>query len=59
QSIISSTTVAVLLTTEVFFAALFSVITGTEVLSLRVVIGGVAISAGMYLIIFTERRINA
>lgn len=59
QSIIASTTVAVLLTTEVFFAAFFSVLTGTESLSLRVIIGGVAISAGMYLIIFTERRMSA
>ena len=56
QSIIASTTVAVLLTTEVFFAAIFSVLTGTETLSLRVIIGGLAISAGMYMIIFTERK---
>lgn len=55
QSIIASTTVAVLLTTEVFFAAIFSVLTGTETLTFRTIIGGLLISAGMYLIIYLER----
>lgn len=55
QSIISSTTVAVLLTTEVFFAALFSVISGTESLTFRVLIGGILVTAGMYLILLTDK----
>lgn len=55
QSIISSTTVAVLLTTEVFFAALFSIVSGTEPLTSRVLIGGVLVTAGMYLILLTDR----
>lgn len=55
QSIIAATTVAVLLTTEVFFAAIFSVITGTEVLTLRVILGGVLVTAGMYLILLTDK----
>lgn len=55
QSIISTTTVAVLLTTEVFFAALFSVVSGTESLTFRVLLGGVLVTAGMYLILLTDR----
>ncbi len=55
QSIISSTTVAVLLTTEVFFAALFSIISGTEPLTSRVLIGGTLVTAGMYVILLTDR----
>jgi drug/metabolite transporter (DMT)-like permease len=55
QSIISTTTVAVLLTTEVFFAALFSVLTGTESLTTRLVLGGLLVTAGMYLILLTDR----
>ncbi len=55
QSMISTTTVAVLLTTEVFFAAIFSVATGTETLTLRVIMGGVLVTAGMYLILLTDR----
>ncbi|MGA0866300.1 MAG: DMT family transporter [Candidatus Nanopelagicaceae bacterium] len=55
QSIISTTTVAVLLTTEVLFAAIFSVATGTESLTTRLVLGGVLVTAGMYLILLTDR----
>ena len=55
QSIITSTTVAVLLTTEVFFAALFSIVSGTEPLTSRVLIGGTLVTAGMYLILLTDR----
>jgi drug/metabolite transporter (DMT)-like permease len=55
QSIISTTTVAVLLTTEVLFAAIFSVATGTESLTSRLVLGGVLVTAGMYLILLTDR----
>lgn len=55
QAIIASTTVAVLLTTEVFFAALFSVLSGTETLTIRVLIGGILVTAGMYLILLTDR----
>ena len=58
QSIIAATTVAVLLTTEVFFAAIFSVATGTEVLTLRVILGGLLVTAGMYLILLTDRSEN-
>ena len=55
QSIIASTTVAVLLTTEVFFAALFSIASGTEPLTLRVLLGGILVTGGMYLILLTDR----
>jgi drug/metabolite transporter (DMT)-like permease len=55
QSIISTTTVAVLLTTEVLFAAIFSVATGTESLTTRLVLGGVLVTAGLYLILLTDR----
>jgi drug/metabolite transporter (DMT)-like permease len=56
QAIIASTTVAVLLTTEVFFAAIFSVLTGTESLTARLLIGGFLVTFGMYLILLTENR---
>ena len=56
QSIISTTTVAVLLTTEVLFAAIFSVTTGTESLTLRLLIGGLLVTTGMYLILLTDRN---
>jgi drug/metabolite transporter (DMT)-like permease len=56
QAIIASTTVAVLLTTEVFFAAIFSVLTGTEPLTSRLLIGGFLVTFGMYLILLTENR---
>ncbi len=55
QAIIASTTVAVLLTTEVFFAAIFSVATGVESLTSRILIGGSLVTAGMYLILLTDK----
>jgi drug/metabolite transporter (DMT)-like permease len=55
QAMISSTTVAVLLTTEVFFAALFSVVSGTESLTIRVLLGGLLVTVGMYLILLADR----
>jgi drug/metabolite transporter (DMT)-like permease len=50
----SSTRVAVILTMEVVFAAIFAVIFGGEVLTLQVLIGGVMVVIAMYLIVMKE-----
>jgi drug/metabolite transporter (DMT)-like permease len=50
----TATRVAVILTMEVVFAALFAVIFGGETLSLRALIGGVLVMAAMFMIVLKE-----
>ena len=54
QAHISSTKVAVILTMEVVFAALFAVLFGGESLSLQVLFGGILVVTAMYLIVMKE-----
>lgn len=54
QAHMSSTKVAVILTTEVVFAALFAVFFGGETLTLQVLIGGSIVVLAMYLIVMKE-----
>ncbi|MEY3635813.1 MAG: hypothetical protein RL147_242 [Actinomycetota bacterium] len=54
QAHISATKVAVILTMEVVFAALFAVIFGGEVLTLQVLLGGILVLLAMYLIVLKE-----
>jgi len=54
QAHMTSTKVAVILTMEVVFAALFAVILGGEVLTLQVLSGGVLVLVAMYLIVIKE-----
>ena len=52
----SATKVAVILTTEVVFAALFAILFGGEVLTLQSAIGGVLVIVAMYLIVLKEQK---
>lgn len=54
QAHMSSTKVAVILTMEVVFAALFAVLFGGESLSLQVSVGGIMVVTAMYLIVIKE-----
>jgi len=54
QAHMSSTKVAVILTMEVVFAAIFAVFFGGESLSLQVSIGGILVVIAMYLIVMKE-----
>ena len=54
QAHMASTKVAVILTMEVVFAALFAVAFGGESLSLQVSIGGILVVIAMYLIVMKE-----
>ena len=54
QAHMTSTKVAVILTMEVVFAALFAVAFGGESLSLQVSIGGILVVIAMYLIVMKE-----
>ena len=56
QAHMSATKVAVILTMEVVFAALFAVIFGGETLSLRALIGGVLVMAAMFMIVLKEGK---
>ncbi len=56
QAHISATKVAVILTMEVVFAALFAVIFGGEVLTLQVLLGGSMVLLAMYLIVLKENK---
>lgn len=58
QSVMSPTTVAVLLTTETVWAALFAVIFGGEHLTARIIVGGVLVIVAMYQIIIIESRMT-
>lgn len=54
QAHMAPTKVAVILTMEVVFAAIFAVIFGGETLSLQVAVGGTLVVAAMYLIVLQE-----
>jgi drug/metabolite transporter (DMT)-like permease len=54
QAHISSTKVAVIMTMEVVFAAIFAVIFGGETLTLKVLIGGVMVLIAMFMIVLKE-----
>lgn len=54
QAHMSATKVAVILTMEVVFAALFAVIFGGEHLTLQVLVGGILVIIAMYLIVLKE-----
>jgi len=54
QAHISATKVAVIMTMEVVFAAIFAVIFGGETLTLKVLIGGAMVLAAMFMIVLKE-----
>ncbi|MCX6429011.1 MAG: DMT family transporter [Actinobacteria bacterium] len=54
QAHMSPTKVAVILTMEVVFAALFAVVFGHEVLTPQIAVGGVLVITAMYLIVLEE-----
>ena len=54
QAHMSATKVAVILTMEVVFAALFAVLFGGETLSLRTLIGGALVLGAMFMIVLKE-----
>lgn len=57
QSLMPATTVAVILTMEVVFAALFGILFNSETLTLRIGMGGALVLIAMYLIVFAEGRL--
>jgi drug/metabolite transporter (DMT)-like permease len=54
QAHMSATKVAVILTMEVVFAALFAILFGGETLSLRALFGGVFVLIAMFMIVLKE-----
>jgi drug/metabolite transporter (DMT)-like permease len=56
QAHMSATKVAVILTMEVVFAAIFAVLVGGESLSLQNSIGGIMVVVAMYLIVIREEK---
>jgi len=48
------TRVAVILTTEILFAAIFAIVFGGEDLTLRIAIGGTFVMVAMYMMVFQE-----
>jgi len=56
QAHMSATKVAVILTMEVVFAALFAILFGGEILTLQSAIGGVLVVTAMYLIVLKEQK---
>jgi drug/metabolite transporter (DMT)-like permease len=56
QAHMSATKVAVILTMEVVFAALFAILLGGERLTLQTAIGGVLVVVAMYLIVLKEQK---
>ena len=56
QSIMDASRVAIILTTEVIFAALFSVLVGQEVLKLQTIIGGALMCAAMFIVEWPSRK---
>ena len=56
QAHMSATKVAVILTMEVVFAALFAIVIGGERLTLQTAIGGVLVVVAMYLIVLKEQK---
>lgn len=56
QAHMSATKVAVILTMEVVFAALFAIVFGGESLTLQTSLGGTLVVSAMYLILIKEKR---
>lgn len=56
QAHLSATKVAVILTMEVVFAAIFAIIFGGEVLSLQSLVGGAMVVTAMYLIVMRQEK---
>ena len=56
QSIMDASRVAIILTTEVVFAALFAVMVGQEVLRLTTIIGGALMVAAMFIVEWPSRK---
>jgi drug/metabolite transporter (DMT)-like permease len=56
QAHMSATKVAVMLTMEVVFAALFAILLGGERLTLQTAIGGILVVVAMYLIVLKEQK---
>jgi drug/metabolite transporter (DMT)-like permease len=56
QAHMSATKVAVILTMEVVFAALFAILLGGERLTLQTAIGGILVIVAMYLIVLKEQK---
>ena len=56
QSFMSATSVGILLTIEYIFAAIFGIILVHELLTWRVVIGGICMMAGLYLVILFDAK---
>ena len=56
QAHMSATKVAVILTMEVVFAALFAILLGGECLTLQTAIGGILVVVAMYLIVLKEQK---
>jgi drug/metabolite transporter (DMT)-like permease len=52
----SATKVAVILTMEVVFAAVFAIVFGGERLTLQSAIGGILVIVAMYLIVLKEQK---
>ncbi len=56
QAHIAASKVAIILTAEVVFAALFAVVLGGEILTLRIGLGGAILVTAMYLIVIKEKK---
>ena len=56
QAHMSATKVAVILTMEVVFAAIFAIIFGGERLTLQITMGGTLVVTAMYLIVMKEEK---
>ncbi len=56
QAHIAASKVAVILTAEVVFAAIFAVVLGGEVLTFRIALGGAILVTAMYLIVIKEKK---
>ena len=56
QSIMDASRVAIILTTEVVFAALFAVMVGQEVLKFTTIIGGALMVAAMFIVEWPSRK---
>jgi drug/metabolite transporter (DMT)-like permease len=54
QAHIDSTKVAVILTLEVVFAALFAITIGRETMTIQVALGGIILLTAMYLIVIKD-----
>ena len=59
QAIMDASRVAIILTTEVVFAAVFAVMTGQEVLTLQTVVGGSLMVIAMFVVEWPSRKASA